>query len=328
MKKPMYAVITGMLFLIVLSCTDHLQPMPEPQAFSSEAFVSGLKSPIGIAADDKGNLWVSEAGTGNNNNDGSIALITPSGTKTIFVSGLKSVTGEGTPEGISHLHFRNGKLYFLHGVSGMLYIADVSMFKTGDAAVKLSDIPSEDIGTFVRSLALTDPLNSNAFNLTFGPDDHLYIVDSGANAIIKRDKVTGKLSLFTHFPNTSENAEAVPTGIVYDGSKFLVSTLTGFPFSLGKAKIYQVDNAGTVRDYKADFTTLTGITLSVNKKPIVIQYSVFGARGFAAKTGKILDENGNTLLDHISNPTDIIRTGDKMYYLLSYNDGTITKVSY
>ncbi|MCE7065044.1 ScyD/ScyE family protein [Dyadobacter sp. CY326] len=328
MKKSIFSLSTLLIFLYVLSCTDHLQPFPEPQSFSTETIVRGLKSPVGLTLDDHNNIWVTEAGTGNNNNDGSVSMITPSGSKTTFVTGLASITKEGSTEGIGHILFHKGKLYFLHGANGILYTADIASFKAGDAPIKLTDIPSQDIGTFARSLALTNPLNANTFDLTFGPDDHLYIVDSGSNAIIKRDKSNGTLSLFAHFPDVAAGVETVPTGIVYDGSKFLLSSLTGFPFAPDAAKIFQVDNLGNVSTYQSKFTTLTGITLSVNNKPIVIQHGVFGQMGFGAKTGRVLDENGKTLLGDISRPTDIIRAGDTTYLLLSYQDGTISKLSY
>ncbi|QRR00205.1 ScyD/ScyE family protein [Dyadobacter sandarakinus] len=326
--KKLFLLLNVVIFsLFIQACTDHLEPVSEPRSFSSEPFVTGLKYPIGMAMDDVGNLWVTEAGSGSGT-DGSVAMITPSGHKTTFVTGLQSLMREGSIEGISHLVYKNGKLYFLHGSNGMLYTADVAGFKPGDAAVNLSDIPSQDLGTFVRSLALTDPLNSNTYHLTFGPDEHMYVVDAGSNAIIKRDKGTGALTLFAHFPNVAQNVEAVPTGIAYDGNRFLVSTLTGFPFQEGNAKIFQVEKNGTVSEYKTGFTTLTGITLSANNKPIVIQHGVFGPQGFGAKTGRVLDENGKTLLGDISRPTDIIRANEKTYFLLSYADGTITKLSY
>jgi hypothetical protein len=330
MKKVVLLLQIVVLSLFIQACTDHTEPYPEPQTFTSEAFASGLKYPIGLAVDGQGNVWVTEAGSGGNKLDGTVSMITPTGTKTTFVTGLQSLVREGSIEGVGHLNYNNGKLYFLHGSNGMLYTADVSSFKSGDPAVNLVDIPSQDIGTYVKSLALTNPLNSNTYDFTFGPDGHIYIVDSGSNAIIKRDKTTGELSLFAKIPNVAAGVEAVPTGIVYDGSKFLVSTLTGFPFTPGNARIFEVDQTGNVSVYKPEtkFTTLTGITLSVNNKPIVIQHGTFGQMGFEAKTGKVLDENGNTLFGNISQPTDIIRGGDKTYYLLSYLEGTISKLSY
>ena len=329
MKKSLFLLAVLVVVCYLQSCiTDHAQPMTEPTTLKSDPFVSNLKAPIGLALDDKGNIWVTEAGTGNNNNDGSVSMITPSGQKTVFVAGLISVINQGSIEGISKLLYRDGKLYFLHGFSGKLYIADVSSFKSGDAAVSLASIPSHDIGDFVRKQKYTDPLNSNPFELALGPDNNLYISDAGGNAIIKRDQATGDLSEFALIPKTEEGIEAVPTGIVYDGSKFLVSTLTGFPFTAGAARIFQITTSGVISEYnKIKFTTLSGITLSVNNKPIVVQHGTFGM-GFTAGTGKIVDENGNTLLEGLSQPTDIVRSGDKTYYLLSYKDGTISKLSY
>ncbi|SKB50243.1 ScyD/ScyE family protein [Dyadobacter psychrophilus] len=326
-SKSIYSLSTLLIFLFVLACTDHDIFEPEPETLSSEIFVSGLKYPIGLAADDMGNLWVTEAGSGKGN-DGSVSMITPSGVKTTLVTGLQSLMREGSIEGIAHLGYRAGKLYFLHGSNGILYSADVSSFKSGDSPVELADIDSADIGSYVESLGLTDPVNSNTYDFTFGPDDHMYIIDAGSNAVIKRDKVTGSLSLFAKLPNVAIGVEAVPTGIVYDGSKFLISTLTGFPFTPGAAKIFEVKTSGEVAVYKSNFTTLTGITLSGNQKPIVIQHGVFGAMGFAAKSGKVLNEDGKILLDSLSRPTDIIRGSGPIYYLLSYQDGTISKLTY
>jgi glucose/arabinose dehydrogenase len=326
MKKLVLSIAVVLSGLFIQACTDHEQPFPEPTTFTSQPFVEGLKAPIGMAIDDNGNMWVTEAGTGNGT-DGSVSMITPSGTKTLYVTGLSSITQEGSPEGIGHLVFQGGKLYFLHGSTGKLYIADVASFKSGDAAVNLASIPVEDIGTFVKSKALTDPLNSNTWDLTVGPDGLLYIADSGANAIFKRDS-DGTLHLFAQIPNVATKVEAVPTGIVYDGTKFLVSTLTGFPFAKDNAKIFQVDKNGKVDVYAPNFTTLTGITLSANNKPIVVHHGEFGAMGFKPNSGEVLDEKGNVLLKNISRPTDIIRTNDDVYYLLSYQDGTIVKLTY
>ena len=329
MKKVFCLLIVLVVAVWTQSCfKDHAIPTQEPTSFKSDPFVNNLKAPIGLALDDKGNIWVSEAGTGNNNDDGSVAMITPSGQKTVFVTGLTSVINQGSIEGVSKLLYRDGKLYFLHGFNAKLYIADVSAFKSGDGPVSFSSIQSFDIGDFVKKQGYTTPLNSNPFELAFGPDNNLYIADAGGNVIIKRDQSSGVLSEFALIPKTSAGKDAVPTGIVYDGSKFLVSTLTGFPFTPNAATIFQITPSGVVSEYiDIDFTTLSGITLSVNNKPIVIQHGTFGM-GFTAGTGKVVDENGNILLEGLSQPTDIVRSGDKTYYLLSYKDGTISKLSY
>ncbi|KQS27003.1 ScyD/ScyE family protein [Dyadobacter sp. Leaf189] len=318
-----------LLFAAVIACTDHVVPIPEPTQLTATNLFSGLRAPIGMDKDNKGNLWVSEIGTGNN--DGAVVMITPNGTKTTFASGFTSVMGpEGGAEGISHVMFHDSKLYILHGIEGKLYIADVSNFKAGDAQKSMSDLIVHEYGTQVRSLGLTTPLNSNLYSMTVGPDGNIYMADAGANAIFKRDNSTGAISLFAVLPKvgTGPIVDAVPTGIVFDGSKFLISTLSGGPFVPGSAKIFAVDMSGNVSIYKDGFTTLTHITLTANNKPLVVKLADFGATGFAPFTGAVLNEDGTVLLGGLMMPTDIKRTGDREFYVISMPLGTIQKLTY
>ncbi len=325
MKSLPSLLYVFLLSCLFLACSDSEDTIPEPEKLTATDFVSGLKSPIGMSIDGQGQLWVTEAGTGKA--DASVSLITAAGVKTTLLSGLPSEVSNGAVEGISHLLHRDGKLYILHGVSGMLYIVDVSKFKSGDAPLKFSDLTGEDIGTYVKSLALTNPLNSNPYDLTFGPDGHLYIADAGANAIIKRDKDTRALSKFAEIPGPATGVESVPTGIVYNGTHFLVTSLTGFPFAAASAKIFQITPAGAVSEYKTGYTTLIHLALTANNKPIALQFATFDM-GFQPQTGKVVNENGTVLLDNLTMPTDIKRSGDKSFYLLSYALGTIQKLSY
>ncbi|MBF9254830.1 ScyD/ScyE family protein [Pontibacter sp. 172403-2] len=158
------------------------------------------------------------------------------------------------------------------------------------------------------------------------------MVDAGANAIIKHDKNSKALSLFARFPNVGPATEAVPTGIVYDGNRFLVSTLTGFPFASGAAKIFQVSQEGNVSEYKSGFTTLTDIVLTPNNKLFVTESVEFSLTtippGFNPKSSRVANEDGTYLIEGLSLPTDIERSGSKTYYVLSYGLGTVQKLTY
>jgi len=322
--------VFGFLFLVSSCMKGHLDP--DPTAFTPTAFAAGLKSPIGLTADDQGRLWVTEAGTGNK--DAQVSLITTDGQVYPAITGFNSYTSAesaGT-EGISHLTYKDNKVYILHGIDRKLYIADVTGFGPSSPPISASTLPSEDLGTFVDSQNLVTPLNSNVYNLTFGPDGDLFIVDAGANAIIRRDKDDKSLSVFARIPNTA-TGDAVPTGIVFDGTKFLVSTLTGFPFISGAAKIYQVNQSGVVSDYKGGFTTLTDICLTPNNNPIVTSLAQFAPPpgppvGFQPNTGSVRNGEGTVLLDKQMFPTAIERVGPQNYYVLSYALGTVQKVTY
>ncbi|MCE6987605.1 ScyD/ScyE family protein [Dyadobacter sp. CY323] len=320
-----------LLFVGVLGCVDHELPeeqIPEPTSLTAAPFANGLRFPIGMDVDDKGNLWVSEAGTGKD--DGAIVMITPGGQKTTVLEGFKSAKGNEAVEGISHVLYDKGTLFILHGIEGKLYIADVSNFKAGDLPMALNLIPFEEHGPFVKSFSFTDPLNSNLYGLTLGPDGHLYMTDAGANAIFKRDKNTKEFTFFAKIPDVAPKTDAVATGIVFDGTKFLVSTLSGGPFFENSAKIFEVSTSGVVKIYRENFTTLTHLTLTAGKKPLVISLAKFDLKlgEFTPFSGTVRNESGDVLLDNQMMPTDIKRSGPKEFYLLSYALGTVQKLTY
>ncbi len=302
----------------------------DPTSFTAQTIASNLVAPIGLSVDGSGRTWVTLSGTGKN--DAQAALVTADGKVSPVLTGLTSVFANGETQGIGHLLYHDGTLYVLDGGAGKLYTLDVSAFKPGDTPYEAKNLSAENIGAFVLAQQLTTPLNTNLYNLTLGPDNNLYITDSGANAIIKRDSKTRVLSVFAKLPGVNATTDAVPTGIVYDGSNFLVSGLSGAPFIAGSTKIYLVSLAGVVSDYQTGFTTLTDITLSASNKPIVVQYGTFSLTppniGFTPKTGQILDATKAALLSGLDRPTDIERADNRTYYVLCTGDGTLQKLTY
>ncbi len=306
--------------------------------FTSTPYASGLITPIGMAIDEKGRIWVSEKGLGNN--DGQISVILQNGQKKVVYTGFESDIDpfEGQPEGLTHLAIRDEKLYFLHGVDGKLFIVNIENYKPSNPPIASSSLPFEDLKTYIKSQNLTPDNNSDAYNLCFGGSGDLFIVDAGANAIIKRDKRTKSLSVFAKIPGhpVPPNpfgvpfTDGVPTGIVWDGNKFIVSTLGGFPFSEGLSPIFQITASGAVSVYATNFTALTDICLTENKKPLVLQYSNFVFApplvGFQPNLGRILDKSGNVLLDNLNFPTSLIRGEDEKYFVLSTGSGTISRL--
>lgn len=314
------------------SCKQNDDPglPPDPTSFTAQTIASNLVSPIGMSVDGSGQAWISLSGTGKN--DAQVALVTTDGKVSPVLTGLTSVFANGETQGVGHVLYHEGTLYALDGAAGKLYTLDVSAFKPGDTPYAASNLSAENIGAFVLAQKLTTPLNTNLYNLTVGPDNNIYLVDSGANAVIKRDSKTRVLSVFAKLPNVNAATEAVPTGIVYDGSNFLISGLSGAPFIPGSTKIYLVSNAGVVSDYQTGFTTLTDITLSANNKPLVVEYGQFSLTppniGFTPKTGRVADAAKATLLGALDRPTDIERVDDRTYYVLCSGDGTLQKLTY
>jgi len=336
-------LVVSCFILLLDSCQDHRIPDPTTlAAVQGPPFASGLRSPIGLTDDPKGNVWVTEAGSGTVNN-GQVSVITPSGTVYPAITGFVSaISPENSPEGLNHLLYREGKLYILHGVEEKLYIVDVSGFTPGvSTPIAASSLTGIDIGTFVRNAHpnAPDDKDSNPYNLTFGPNNDLFIVDAGANAIIRRNMTSGALSVYAVFPDYANptypsaptgppTIDAVPSGIVFDGTNFYVSTLGGFPFPTGIASIYQVSGTAaapvTPTVYKSGFSGLTDLTFTPGGKLIATEFG-FSTPGRVVKG----DNPATSLFTPAITPVDIMLStaAADTYLLLYYGPGIIVRLS-
>ncbi|QHT70623.1 ScyD/ScyE family protein [Rhodocytophaga rosea] len=337
--KPSFLIFISVLFCMT-SCDQILDLLEEhkPDDPKIELFASGLVAPLGIEVDTKGQLWVTEAGTGTANN-GTLSFITPTGIVHPVVEGFPStVSPEGAVFGLNHLLLKGDTLFMLHGTEGKLYKFNISEYAPGDAPLQASTLAYEDIGTFVKEYSFEEDTDeTDIFNLTIGPEGDIFIVDAAANAVIRRDAITGQLSVFASIPPIDNpsgepvQVQAVPTGIVFDGQKFLVGTFTGFPFPAGKATIYQVDVYGKTSVYQSGLSVLTDIELGLDHKPIVTEYGTFTEEGFAANSGKVIRSakgQNKALLSGLNFPNSIERGGLKTYYLANTFDGEIQKITF
>lgn len=330
MKTSFISKITLLLFVFALSCTDH---EPDPTSLTSTDFAGNLVTPFAITKGANDYLWVTEVGTGKN--DGQVSAIAPNGKVYPAVIGFASRISpeENLPDGLTHLSYKDGFLYVIQGFGGLFYKIDVSKWKPGDAPISASSLTSEDIGSFVLKTAK----ETHLYNLAWGLNGDIYFTDAAANVLVKR-KANGDLSIFATFdqvdnpkvPLGPPTTDFVPTGIAFDGSKLLVTSLTGFPFNDKKASIKQVDMMGKVWDYKTGFTTLVDVVLTPSGKPLVLSFAKFlpPPAGFQANTGAVLNENGDVLLGNLMMPTDIERTDDKTYYVVSMALSKIIKLTY
>ena len=330
-KVFLYLATAGTL--LMAGCSKLKDP-PAP-VLKITTLASGLATPIGLAMDKKGLVWVAEAGTGKH--DGKVSAITPDGKKYEVVINMPSVPFEGDIDGPSHLLFADGILYIL-GAVDRLYKADVSNYKPGDAPLDASKLASEDIAAFV--LAYPFKINTHdphPYNLTLGPNGAIYIADAGANAILRRDR-TGNLSVIAEIPPIPNPTpvgppmiDAVPTGIIYDGQNFLVSTLTGFPFPTGVSSVYKVSPTGNVSLYQTGFTMGVDIAQGGYLGRLLVELGQFGATGFIPKTGRLVWANGLTplpLATGLNMPSGITQASEHEWYVSSLADGTVLKVNY
>jgi sugar lactone lactonase YvrE len=221
--------------LFVTSCLDHRLPTSSAQ-IQSQDVATNLAAPLGLAFDDKGQLWITEVAAGR------VSVMTPDGKIYPAITGFSvSVSPENTPDGLNHLTYKDGILYILHGVDEKMYKANVGSFKPRNPPLTVAQLTSEPIGQFVLDYKFPeDTQDSNLYNLIFGPNGDLYIADAGQNTIIKRTPA-GVLSVFATLPSIPNPTmvgppviQAVATGIAFDGQKFLVTSLVASLFHQAK----------------------------------------------------------------------------------------------
>jgi hypothetical protein len=339
LKAGVLKLLCIMLLFFFAGCKKGAENPPTPKVTT---IASGLVAPMGIETDRSGNVWVAE--TGSANNDGKVVIIDPNRSNRkssaavydaiINLSSIKNAES-GEVEGPAHMLYDKGMMYILAG--DYLYKANVSSFKPGDKPIDGSTLPFEDIGSYVRSLNIVTPNDSHPYNLMKGPDGDLYITDAGANAIIHR-KSAGNYSVLAKFPDFANptpvgppQIQAVPTGIIFDGQDFLVSTLTGFPFVDGAAVIYRVSLSGNVSVYQSGFTTLVSIADGGVYGHVVLHYGSFGPTGFNPNTGSLILVNGSAstvITDGLNTPAGLKQINNQSWYVTSMGDGTLLKVQY
>lgn len=332
--KGRSGIILFFLIYIAAGCRNPaMNPTPKVSTV-----ITGLEVPMGIETDQRGDIWVAETGTAKN--DGKVVVVTKNHgmfqayDAIVNLSSIKNALSN-EDEGPAHLLLDHNMLFVLAG--DYLYSVNLANFKPGDAPLDGSKLPFEDIGSWVRSQNIVTPNDSHPYDLTKGPDGKLYITDAGANAIIRRNAKDNYtiLAKFPNFPNPTQVGppviQRVPTGIIWDGHEFLVTTLTGFPFVPGQAVIYKVSIMGNVSVCSQGLSTLVDIAPQVFLGIPVLSYGSFGQTGFEPKTGSLSLVMGNykkEIVSGINMPVGIKQINGSSWYISSMGDGSILKVTY
>jgi len=184
-------------------------------------------------------------------------VLNPSASSPIFSSVLSIATARPLDEfegGFSlspadHTRLKNGEAITLGSTSNALTVRLVADFP--DFRFE----PRPDFSGNVRS--------SNPFGLALRGDT-LYVVDASFNSIRTVNRNSGAVGTLVTFPSVTNPApigppsiDAVPDSIKLSNGQLLVSTLTGFPFPSGAARIATVDpSTGAITTRASNLTSL------------------------------------------------------------------------
>ena len=325
------------LFLLLLiftsGCKKIIEHLPDP---TIATVATGLTGVLGVETDKEGNAWVALPGTGAN--DGKIVVVTPDGKKYNAIIHLSSIINPVSNEvdGTSHM-LLDGDTMFITSAK-FLYKANVSRFTPGDAPLDGTSMAYENVGAFSLSYPyVNNAHDSHIYNLCKGPDGDIYLADAGANSIIHRLS-SGHYAVLAEVPGYANptpvgppQVQSVPTSIFFNGSNFLVTTLTGFPFLTRHAVIYKISLSGAVSVYEDNLTLLVDIARGNRPGHLVVQYGIFGA-GFENNTGALIWVNGRTsapLVEGLDLPTGIKQVSfDTWYVTIQGGRGSLLKITY
>jgi PEP-CTERM motif. len=235
--------------------------------FASHVVLSGLNNPRGMTFGADGGLYIAEAGQMETPGPDTPSLTTRAtfyygetgaitrwepGSRTQVLSGLPTLYSPAIGEvtGVHDVGFdAAGNLYYTVGLG-----ADPAM-RTGPELNQFGHLMRLPAGggapESVADLAAYEgvnnpaggPVDSNPFKLSVHAGGVL-VADAGANAILNVG-FDGTIDVVGTLLNLPPGAEAVPTSLALsDVGDVFVSQLTGFPFPVGGAGVFRVDDAG------------------------------------------------------------------------------------
>ena len=324
--------------LFLLSISLYGQVSIEPIAFE-------LRAPVGIEQDFQGNLWVAESGTGQNN--GAVTLITNDGATRRVIDGLPSFFDSLSNETKGPLRAQIIDDYigvFTSEVpgdlSGSILLFDRAQAFSGDSILSVDNAVHQiKISDFVLSSGFAE---SNPYSMTSDGCD-MYIADAAANAIIKRDGLTGRLSVLAEFPVAPNPLpfgppvyEVVPTRVrMAPSGNLWVSSLTGFPFLDGASNMWKVEPSGAVSVIDSGYTLATDFDFHPEGNGFyTLQFAQFRGDStppFVFNSAQIVHASSERVKDTIAagfGPSAGMVVGaDGSFYVTHYFFGQVLKIN-
>lgn len=268
-------------------------PAPQPEL---TVVADNLVQPRGLLATDHG-LYIAEAGAGGDGDcielgsgaegcfgeSSALTLLDESGQNRLIdgVASIVEETGEGI--GIHDVAVDgDGNIYAVVGLGADPNNRD-DLGPDADTLGTVIEIDNDGTYTVIADLAEyelvnnpdeSDPPDSNPYGIAWDGED-LIVADAGANSLL-RVSLNGDIEVVAVFPPRMVEPppfidapqipmESVPTNVAVgpDGN-YYVAELTGFPFEVGGANIYQVTPDGDVEVFSDGFTNLGDLTFDAD----------------------------------------------------------------
>ena len=329
-KNRWLAASLGAIGALALFGAGFAQSGPPPPGVP---LATGLSGPRGITALTGGDTLVAE-GAG-----GRLLSVAADGTVTelltdLPVDSVEVAPGELETVGISSAISDGGTgYYYVVGESLKDGFSALYQATAGGTPTLIADIGAyEEANNTDDDVLLTgEPeVNSNPYDLVLAADGDIYVTDAGANAVLRIDGTTNAITPFAIFlaqenPLFAGGAgvggpimDQVPTGITIgpDGA-FYVSTLTGFPFPTGAARVYRLEDGnadgdalddGEVTVHVEGLTTATDVAFDADGNLLISQFSTNMLAGAPGRISRFSDGQLQTIAHLLVSPTSITVT--------------------
>ncbi|MEX2599457.1 MAG: ScyD/ScyE family protein [Dehalococcoidia bacterium] len=170
-------------------------------------------------------------------------------------------------------------------------------------------------------------VDSNPYSVLAEPGG-LVATDAGGNSLLRVD-ANGDISTLAVFPDRMVGAppflglppeseipmQSVPTSVVVgpDGA-YYVGELTGFPFEVGGARVYRIEEGGEPEVYAEGFTNIIDIAFNENGELLVLEIATNGLLA-EDMAGALKAEDGTVIADGLIMPGGLAVGPDGAYYV-------------
>ncbi len=281
------------LFILVLTIAL-VGALPGLAQSNTTVVAQGLNAPRGIFFDADGNLYVAEAGTGGEMTLGAgdaqmsygatsqITRVASDGTQSVFLPFFASAGNASETVGIAQIEIVGDSIWLLTSKGAPTQPFNDSLIQLDRTTFRVRHFV--DLFTYEAEHDTdgTGEIDSNPTDFTVGADGTVYIVDTGANALLTWTAQAG-LEPFIVW-----NDNPVPTAIDFaaDGSFYISFLGTGIAPGAGHVEHWSADGSELLETI-GGMTAVTDVLVAADGTVYVVELFQFGEQGPSPNSGRV-----------------------------------------